>query len=417
MTSKLIVRWGAGFAAVALLAACSNSASTPTSTPPSASATGSVAPSGDPLGVPNKATGTPITVGLLNLENGPVTFPMVRQGIEAAIAYVNDYKGGLGGHPIKLVHCETDSQPATSQRCANQILDQKPAFILGGADTGSAGAYPVWQRADLAVVGGVSFTPVEQNYAKGFEFGAVAGPDNAAAVVYAHQQGAKSGVSVYTSDTQGTRVGDGVEKFMKNVGMSPVSGVPIPPTAADVSPQAATVVSSSPDIVFTTTPVGCASLLKSLNQLGFKGKVYVIDPCTDPKVIAAGGAGANNITWGSPVDLPGSTPDSKLYMAILAKYAPSTPPISLTILGMQGVMNSQTYLSPIADSLTTDAIVAAFTKGTDNPNFAAHAFTCDGKQIPGSISVCNGYQRILNYADGKTTALGDWVNPSPAMGG
>jgi len=355
-------------------------------------------------------------VGLLNLENGPVTFPMVRGGIEASIAYINDYKGGIGGHPLKLVHCETDSQPATSQRCANQILDQKPAFIIGGADTGASGAYPVWERANLAVVGGISFTPVEQNYKKGFMFGAVSGPDNAAAIVYASKQGAKSGVSVYTSDSQGTRVGDGVIKFMKNVGMSPVTGVPIPPTASDVSAQAATVVTSNPNILFTTTPVGCASLLKSVNQLGFKGKVFVIDPCTDPKVIAAAGAGANNITWGSPVDLPNSTPDSKLYMAILAKYSPSTPPISLTILGMQGVMNAQTYLSPIADSLTTDSIVAAFTKGTDNPNFAAHPFTCDGKQIPGSISVCNGYQRILNYADGKTTAIGDWVDPAPAMG-
>jgi branched-chain amino acid transport system substrate-binding protein len=415
MTSKHLVRWGAGFAAVALLTACSNGTTSGSS--PSASTTSSASPSGDPLGTPNKATGTPITVGLLNLENGPVTFPMIRAGIEAAISYVNDYKGGLGGHPIKLVHCETDSQPATSQRCANQILDQKPAFILGGGDTGASGAYPVWERANLAVVGGVPFTPVESNYKKGFIFGAVAGADNAAGVTYANQQGAKNGVVVYTSDTQGTRTGDGVQSFMKNVGMSPVSGVPVPPTAADVSAQAATVVTSNPDMVYVTTPVGCASMLKSLNQLGYKGKVYVIDPCTDPKVIEAAGAGANNITWGGPIDLPGATDDSKLYMAILAKYSPATPPITLTILGMQGVLNSQTYLSPIADSLTTDGIVSAFTKGSDNPNFAAHPFTCDGKQVPGATSVCNGFQHIFNLTDGKTSVIGDWIDPTKAMPG
>jgi len=414
MTSKLLVRWGAGLAAVALLAACSNSSST---SPPASSGSPSASSTTDPLGAPNKATGTPITVGMLNLENGPVTFPMVRAGVEAAIAYINDYKGGIGGHPIKLVHCETDSQPATSQRCANQILDQKPAFIFGGADTGAPGAYAVWQRANLAVVGGIPFTPVEQNYKDGFMFGAVAGADNAAGVVYGNQQGAKSGVAVYTSDTQGTRTGNGVQTFMKNLKMSPVSGVPVPPTAADVSAQAATVVTSNPDMVYVTTPVGCASMLKSLNQLGYKGKVFVIDPCTDPKVIAAAGAGANNITWGAPTDLPGATPDGQLYMAILGKYAPSTPPITLTVMAIQEVMNAQTYLSPIADSLTTDSIVAAFTKGTNNPNFAAHPFTCDGKQIPGSISICNGYQHINTYINGKTSSVGDWVNPSSAMGG
>ena len=238
---------------------------------------------------------------------------------------------------------------------------------------------------------------IRDSYKDGFMFGAVAGADNAAGVVYGNQQGAKSGVAVYTSDTQGTRTGNGVQTFMKNLKMSPVSGVPVPPTAADVSAQAATVVTSNPDMVYVTTPVGCASMLKSLNQLGYKGKVFVIDPCTDPKVIAAAGAGANNITWGAPTDLPGATPDGQLYMAILGKYAPSTPPITLTVMAIQEVMNAQTYLSPIADSLTTDSIVAAFTKGTNNPNFAAHPFTCDGKQIPGSISICNGYQHINTY--------------------
>ena len=103
------------------------------------------------LGTANKATGSPITVGLLNLESGPVTFPEYRQAAEAAVKYINDYKGGIGGHPVKLESCATDGQPATSGRCAGQIADKKPTLVLGGADTGAPGAFPVWARADLAV--------------------------------------------------------------------------------------------------------------------------------------------------------------------------------------------------------------------------------------------------------------------------
>src|SRR3954465_6328549 len=47
------------------------------------------------LGTENKATGSPITVGLLNLESGPVTFPEYRQAAETAIKYINDYKSGI----------------------------------------------------------------------------------------------------------------------------------------------------------------------------------------------------------------------------------------------------------------------------------------------------------------------------------
>jgi branched-chain amino acid transport system substrate-binding protein len=137
------------------------------------------------LGSENKATGSPITAGLLNLESGPVTFPEYRQAAEAAVKYINDYKGGIGGHPLKLESCATDGQPATSARCAGQIADKHPAFVLGGADTGGPGSFPVWKRADLAVIGGIPFTPVESNAPNAAQFISVSIGDNTAASAYA----------------------------------------------------------------------------------------------------------------------------------------------------------------------------------------------------------------------------------------
>ncbi|HTY71625.1 MAG TPA: ABC transporter substrate-binding protein [Actinomycetes bacterium] len=424
MTRKLLVRWGVGVAAVALLAACSNSSSGSTSGSSSAPATStgsstssSTGGSADVLGTPNAATGTPITVGMLNLEQGPVTFPEMREGVQAAIAYINAYKGGLGGHPLKLVTCVTDGQPATSARCANQILDKHPAFIIGGADTGAPGSMPVWQRANLAYVGGGSFTPAELNYTNGVIFSAIAGADNAAGVVYAKSQGVNSGIVVYTSDTEGTRSGLAVQGNMKKVGMNPVSGVPVPPTAADVSTQAATVVKAKRDMVYVTTPVGCASMLKTLKQLGSKAKVFVVDPCTDPRVIAAAGGGADGMIWGAPVDLPNSTPDATLYMAALQKFAPKDVVIdSITAIGFQSVMNIQAALNSIADNLTTASILSAFRTGSNHPNFMGHPYTCDGKQLPGSTTVCNAWQHIIQWSGGKASYLGGYVNPVSAMG-
>ena len=161
----------------------------------------------DPFATPNAASGSPVVFGVLNIQSGPVTFPETLTAEQAAVSYVNAYKGGIGGHPIKLVSCITDGQPATSQRCANQILSDKPVAIIGGADTGATGAIPVWQRANLAYLGGVPFTPAEQNYANSVIFSSISTADNAAASVYAAQTlGAKSAVIIATSDTQGTNV-------------------------------------------------------------------------------------------------------------------------------------------------------------------------------------------------------------------
>src|SRR3954462_9507128 len=132
------------------------------------------------LGTENKATDTPITVGLLNLESGPVTFPEYSAAAKAAVNYINDYKGGIGGHPVKLDVCATGGQPATSARCAGQVVDKKPAFILGGADIGGPGSFPIYQKAKLAYVGGIPFTPVESNAPNSVQFISISIGDNLA---------------------------------------------------------------------------------------------------------------------------------------------------------------------------------------------------------------------------------------------
>ena len=139
-------KWATRIVAVALIGAfaagCGSDSSSSSDKDKSASST-STPDASAALGTPKKASGDPIVVGMLNIESGPVTFPEYRQAAEAAVKYINDYKGGIGGHPVQLEMCATDGQPSTSARCAGQIVDKKPTFILGGADTGAPGAFPV----------------------------------------------------------------------------------------------------------------------------------------------------------------------------------------------------------------------------------------------------------------------------------
>jgi len=134
----------AALAACGLIAAaCSSSggsgSSGASSAAPSSAGTQSASTTAN-LGTAHPATGSPVVFGLLNLLSGPVTFPEVSEAEQAAAAYANQYLGGIGGHPIKIVTCATDGQPATSARCANQLLNDHPVAILGGADTGAPGA-------------------------------------------------------------------------------------------------------------------------------------------------------------------------------------------------------------------------------------------------------------------------------------
>lgn len=400
--ATLLVTIAAGIGLV--LAGCS----TPTdSGTPSADA--------DVLGTPNPASGDPIVFGTMNLESGPVTFPEVFQAQQAAVEYVNEYLGGIGGHPIELKNCATDGAPATSQRCANQLLDENPVAILGGADTGAPGAIPVWEGADLAYLGGIPFTPVEQNSPNAVIFSSISTSDNATASVYAAQElGAKSAAVIYTSDTQGTSVAEGVIiPTMKAAGITEITPIAIAPDASDVSSAVATAVGASPDVIYVNAPAACPNILSSLKQLGNTSLIFGIDPCTSPPAIAGANGGADGLYFAAPVLDPGAgTDETNLYLAVMQKYAPADVHLdSLAALGFQTVINVQAALADFApEDLTKDKILAAFTEGSDHPNFMAHPYTCDGEQLAGAPAVCNAFQEVRQIKGDKAVAVSDgWV--------
>jgi branched-chain amino acid transport system substrate-binding protein len=394
---------GVGFA----LAGCT--AGTPTDTGSAA------APDADVFGTPNAATGDPIVFGTLDVASGPVTFPEVLAAEQAAVEYVNAYLGGIGGRPIKLVSCETDGTPATSQRCANQILDQNPVAIIGGADVGSPGAIPIWEGADLAYLGGIPFTPVEQASPNAVIFSSVSTADNAAASVFAAKElGAKSAAVIYTSDTQGTAVAEGVIiPTMTAAGITDITKISIPPTASDVASAVATAVGANPDVIYVNAPAACPNILSSLLQLGNQATILGIDPCTSPPAIAGANGGAEGLYFAAPVlDPSAGTDETKLYVAAMQKWAPADVHLdSLAAIGFQTIINVQAALKDFtSDDLTTEKILAAFTDGADHHNFMSHDYTCDGKALAGAPAVCNAFQQIRQIKDGAPVAVNDdWV--------
>ena len=86
------------------------------------------------LGTPNKATGTPIKIGLVS--DGKTDAIDNTQSIAAAKAvfdYANDYLGGINGHPIEVDTCETKQTPSGATSCGVQMLNDKVAAVLVGA--------------------------------------------------------------------------------------------------------------------------------------------------------------------------------------------------------------------------------------------------------------------------------------------
>jgi branched-chain amino acid transport system substrate-binding protein len=367
------------------------------------------------LGTPHKATGTPYVFGVINDEAGPVTFPEARQGEIAAVDYVNTYLNGINGHPIQLVPCISDASPATSARCASQLVDKHPVAILGAADVGSPSTIPVYQRANLAYIGGIPFTPVEQNAPNSIQFWSVSLGDNAAAAVYAAKTlGVKSVAILYFDNPQGKVAGLGIlPPTFKAAGVTNVKTIAVPPTTPDPSPEAASAVGAHTDAIYVDIPNGCGEVLKSVHSLGYSGKLFGIDPCTDPRVISSAAGGAEGMYVAVPFISPfGGSQQANIFQAAMAKYAaPNTAIDSISTAGFATVMNVQQALSAIKGSLSTASILSAFKSGSNHPNFLSHTYTCDGQAIAHARSICNDYYLMEQIKNGKPVQASttDWV--------
>ncbi len=322
------------------------------------------------FGKAKKATGTPYVFGMINDETGAVTFPEARQGAIAAVDYVNNYLDGINGHPMKIDECEGDGTPATAARCANELVAKKPKAILGAADVGAPASIPIYAHAGLAYLGGIPFTPVPETAKNSIQFWSVSIGDNLAAAVYAAKKLHVTKVAVmYFDNPQGSSLLPQITPVFKAAGVSTVTTIGLSPSSSDPSPQAALALSSGAQLVYVDIPNGCGAVLKSLQSVGYSGKIMGIDPCGAPPVIAAAGGGANGMYIASPFILQTSAnPQAKLFLAALKKWAaPGTFVDSISTAGFATVMNVQAALSKVSGKLTTKKILGAFKTGSTIP--------------------------------------------------
>jgi branched-chain amino acid transport system substrate-binding protein len=412
-------------AAVGLTACGSSSSSSSSASGASSSATSSsgasAAANTSVLGTPNPAKGTPVVFGMVNLELNPqASFPELRQAAQAAIQYVNEYGGGLDGHPIKLSLCLTDGSPATSTQCANKLVAQHPVAIMGGADLAGSNTLPIYKKAGLAYIGGMDLTPVESSAPNSVIFNDVAQSGNSDIGVYAVKTLHAKKVSVIAlGNTQGTTQANLFEVPAVKASGGTAKLFQSPPSEADSSSTVASAIGA--DAVLLEDPAQCVSLLTALKSLGNSKPVLSIDPCSAPAVVKAAAGGANNMYWFEPYqDLyaANQTHDVVLTKAILAKYAPAKIVVdSPALAGLSTVMDIwQAFHKTPNSKLTSDYILKTLKTGT-HPAFLSTTYTCNGKAITKEPAICSADEYLYQIKGTTPTLLQSNYTAGANIGG
>ncbi len=370
------------------------------------------AAAGSVLGKRDAAKGKPVLFGAINIETqASANFPEVREAANAMVSYLNAYRGGLNGHPIKVKWCITDGTPATSTNCAKQLIAAHPVAILGAADLAGAATLPLYQKAHLVSIGGTNFTPQESTAKNAVIFTDVASFSNTQVALWAaHLAGGKGKkVAVLAEgDTQGefTAQNDWVPA-VESAG-DQVKVFDMPPSASDLTADIEEAISWGANSIGLESPGQCVQLLTGLKTDGWTGPVSSIDPCSAPPTIQASDGAANGMYFmGSLQLLNSGTPDAKLAGAIIKKYVPKLPYDSPAAEELSTVMNIWTafHNTPIK-KLTSAHMLKTLKSGKNHPDFLSEPYTCNGKAIPALPDVCDSKYYLYQIKNGNPVRIG-----------
>ncbi len=372
------------------------------------------------LGKRDPAKGTPVVFGADNMNVAPgAAFPESQQAAQAMVDYINTYKGGLDGHPIKIDWCATDGTPAQSSSCAKQLIADHPKAIIGASDLSTAVTIPAYAKAHLAYLGGMDFTPVENTASNSIIFTDSAQLGNVIAGEYAVKKLGGKKVAVIT-------LGNPQGQFSANVlwqpGIKAAGGqfslFSVPLTSATVTSTVEEAVTSGAQVIGLEDPGQCLPLLQGLQAAGWHGPVISIDPCSAPVTVKAAGSAANGMYWTQPFQVPAThTAQANLAVAILAKYAPKNIAIdSPALTDMSTVMNIWSAFHATKPSkLKESYILKTLRSGKNHPNFLAAPYTCNDKAIPAYKAVCNASYYVYKIVNGKPVKVSTPTNEGASL--
>jgi branched-chain amino acid transport system substrate-binding protein len=368
------------------------------------------------LGTKNPAKGTPVKIGLISDDLAGTTDNSLETPVtNAAVQWINQYRNGVGGHPIQIDRCVTNGEPGKSTDCANQMIADKVAAVLTGSNRNFQNSWEPLHAAGIPVFSfAAGYPPALADSASTFVFGAGTAGFNALNIGAAQNMKPKSktvtavviDVPAATDPYKTT-----LPPIYKDAGLA-LDLVTVPAGTADMTAQMARVASSNPKgPVFVLGNDGfCISAFNGLRTAGYKGQVTAIPQCFSDATRTAVPADfleGIQITSGAPIDTP-KDPSMKQYAAVLDKFGASSVDKSRTtgVSMFQGVLGLNIATQTLKGEATPQSIIAAAKSmpWTELPATGGLHAQCGKAVQPANPAVCMpGSLAATLGPDGKAT--------------
>jgi branched-chain amino acid transport system substrate-binding protein len=357
------------------------------------------------------ATETPIKIGFLNQGSGALAFPDFGTGGTVGIEQVNA-DGGINGHPVDLITCNTDGTPASSVTCANQFVAEEVVAVVQGIDLSSDTALEILAGAGIPFIGHTPFGAVQSNSPDAWFFGAAPGAFYSVPLRTLQDEYGVESVAFLNPDSP-------VGRAVADISLVPAAealGIDLSlnfyATPANYTAALASAVADDPDAVFMIAPEpDCTAFIQAARTLGYEGEIF------------AGSCG--QFVTADPTAAEGVLADSDLYATSNTSQIPATAAQQietyLTAVEDQPAANvtnfTQMTFSTMQDlaavartidgEVTAESLTAALQAVAGLESFMGQPLTCDGEQWPDNISICAPGLLVYVVEEGELRPLSD----------
>jgi branched-chain amino acid transport system substrate-binding protein len=341
-------------------------------------------------------------------------------GLAGGLSYVNDVLGGVQGHPLKLDVCNSDSTAAVEVNCANKLVSDRVPVVFDLYDGGFAAAFPILQRAGVAIFGIAPRGALENNSDYPYFFGPPLEAFASGPLVALHTEGIDTFSTVIPDlPSSVAYVNGAILPVAKKLGMK-VSVTYYDPGTANWSVIAASLLRGNPQATGTIsgTESDCESMLKAIRVLNFKGPV-LMGSCTD--YITADPADAENTLLYSSSWLPNLASVAPAavqtqvaaYKSAMAKAG--TTDVSTVgqvgVYAFAGLADLQLALKSTPAPYTGAMIDKALSEVKDVQSFMGPTVTCNHNQWPKTSSCIHSLLllKVNNSGQVQTLAPGGFL--------
>jgi branched-chain amino acid transport system substrate-binding protein len=367
----------------------------------------------------DKATGTPVLVGFINDDTGPLPQPDLTTGAKAAADYINNH-GGMNNHPIELVTCASAASPESTITCANQMIEKKVVAVTLGAVVGAdalakpltEASIPIWGTTPSGVA--LSSNPAAT-------FGSM--PN---ALVFSGVWKFFNKVDTKNVVLIGPDAGKATKDLANNIIIpsAKAAGIELSYTAYNpASPDFAAAITAAKKkkadgVVINGGEAECTNAIKTAKQLSYSGVIFS-GTCTQyAKTLGAQAKGVYSLNFLVPSTAAATAPAAKkaqldLYMAQMKASGAEDKITTPANIGFSTVFTVADMLRKVTGEVTAATATTAITTYAGDV-FLAGPIDCTKRPVPGG-ACGTSFVALQTEADGTQTVLGgDFIDATKA---